>query len=60
MGINLAAWFDDPSSLNPIGWLHGRAAYPYLARGPMITWENWIALQRITRGNAIGFSFYLN
>ena len=23
MGINLAAWFDDPSSLNPIGWLHG-------------------------------------
>lgn len=60
VGINIAAWFDDPSSLDPVGWIHGRAAYPYLARGPKITRGNWFALQRLTGGNGFLFSFYLN
>lgn len=59
-GINLASWFDNPSSLDVIGWLHGRAAYPYLAHGPSITRENWFALRRLTQGNAFAFSIYLN
>lgn len=59
-GINIAAWFDNPSSLDLVGWIHGRAAYPYLAKGPRITSENWAALQRLTRGNAFAFSLYLN
>lgn len=59
-GISVASWFDNPTALDLVGWIHGRAAYPYLARGPKLTTENWRALRRLTGGNAFGFAIYLN
>jgi hypothetical protein len=60
IGINVAAWFDDPSSLDLVAWLHGVGATPYLARGPRITEESWIAFQRSTGRNGFGFALFLN
>lgn len=59
-GINLAAWFDYPSPIDVTGWIHGRASYPYLAKGPKITLANWLAFQRATGGNGFGFAMFLN
>lgn len=60
VGINLAAWFDNPSALDFVGWVHGHDALPYLARGPRITQENWLALRRLTAGSPFGFALFLN
>lgn len=40
-GINLAKWFENPSALDPIGWIQGASALPYadkgnISRGDMI------------------------
>ncbi|MEM6741125.1 MAG: hypothetical protein AAF646_13490 [Pseudomonadota bacterium] len=60
MGVNVAAWFDDPSPIDLVGWIHGRDAYPYLARGPMIDGESWLAFQRETMGNGFAFALFFN
>ncbi|MEX0300891.1 MAG: hypothetical protein AB3N24_00575 [Leisingera sp.] len=59
-GINAAAYFDDPSPLNLLDWLHGIGAYRYAARGPLMTGQSWRAFNRLTRGNATGFALFLN
>lgn len=59
-GINVAAWFDDPSALDPVGWVHGRDAYRYAAQGPKITRESWMGLQRQTLGNGFAFALFFN
>lgn len=59
-GINAAAYFDDPSPLNFLDWLHGVGAYKYAARGPVLTRQSWRAFNRLTLGNASGFALFLN
>ncbi len=59
-GVSVARWLDDPSPLDIAGWIHGRSAYPYLAKGPAMTRESWLLLQRLSGGNGIGFSLFLN
>ncbi|MGP6088152.1 hypothetical protein [Antarctobacter jejuensis] len=51
-GINLSAWFDDPSDLDLVAWVHGTGAYPYAARGPRISARSWTVFQRMAGGNA--------
>ncbi|MEM7719624.1 MAG: hypothetical protein AAF222_10515 [Pseudomonadota bacterium] len=60
VGVSVARWLEDPTPLDIAGWVHGRAAYPYLARGPMMTAESWLELQRLTGGNGMGFAIFLN
>lgn len=59
-GVSVARWLDDPAPLDLPGWIHGRAAYPYVAKGPRMTRESWAALQRLTGGNGFGFAIFLN
>lgn len=59
-GIDLSAWFENPSALDPVGWVHGRDAYPYLAKGPRIDPESWFAFQRQTFGNGFAFALFFN
>ncbi|WP_238364083.1 hypothetical protein [Mesobacterium pallidum] len=59
-GIDLAAWFNAPSPLNILDWLHGIGAVDYTARGPRISNGNWRALERLTSGNAGAFALFLN
>ena len=60
VGINLRTWLDNPSALDPIGWIHGHDALPYLARGPLFGRENWLEFQRLSGGRGFAFGFYLN
>ncbi len=59
-GIDVSAYVADPAPLDLGGWVHGIAAYPFAARGPRITAQNWRAFQRLTGGNAGGFALLLN
>lgn len=59
-GIDVTAYVADPAPLDPVDWVHGKGAYPYTARGPRITAQSWQAFQRLTRGNARGYAFFLN
>ena len=59
-GINLKAFAEDPGPLDLINWVHGIGAYPYAAKGPLITRQRWLAFQRLTRGNAAGFALFFN
>jgi hypothetical protein len=60
VGINLRTYFDAPGALDPVDWLLGPGASPYLARGQLITDQNWLAFQRLTGGNALGFALFFN
>ena len=59
-GISLSAYFDNPAPLNLIDWIHGIGAYPYVAKGPVMTEQNWQAFNRLTGGRAGGFALFFN
>ncbi|MDU8911859.1 hypothetical protein [Aestuariicoccus sp. MJ-SS9] len=59
-GVNLGAWFDDPSSLDLVDWIHGRGAYPYAARGPHISDLRWNLFNEMVGGNAGSFAIFFN
>lgn len=59
-GISLAAYFDRPSPLGLLDWVHGVGAYRYAASGPRISRQRWVAFQRLTGGNAGGFALLFN
>lgn len=60
MGISLKAYAENPGSLDVIDWFQGIGAYPYAAKGPLITRQRWLAFQRLTGGNAAGFALFFN
>jgi hypothetical protein len=59
-GISLAAYLENPGPIDLLDWIHGRGAYPYAARGPVITRQYWNAFARMTNGNAAGFALFFN
>lgn len=59
-GINMAAWFDHPSSLDLASWLHGFGAFPYTAKGPVLSNQSWRAFVRLTGSQAGGFALFFN
>ncbi len=59
-GINLRAYVNDPGPLVLVDWIHGVGAYPYVARGPLITAQSWQAFRRLAGGNAGGLALFFN
>lgn len=59
-GINLAAWLDAPAPLDLAGWIHGVAAYPYAARGPVISGINWGRFAQLAGGRGGTFALWFN
>lgn len=59
-GIDLAAYVRDPGPIDLIAWIQGIGVYPYAARGPRITAQNWQAFSRLTQGRAGTFSLFFN
>jgi hypothetical protein len=59
-GINLRKVFDEPTSFDLILWIQGTAAVPYLEKGELTKLETWTRLDRIFRGEFIGFALWLN
>ncbi|QDV79509.1 hypothetical protein [Botrimarina mediterranea] len=59
-GVNLRRVFYEPTQLDLVLWVQGSAAAPYLEEGPKTEEETWMMLQRVFRGNFIGFAFWIN
>jgi hypothetical protein len=59
-GINLERVFLEPTELDLVLWLHGSAAVPYLETGAVARREVWDRLQRVFRGEFVGFLIWFN
>jgi hypothetical protein len=59
-GINLRRVFVEPRDFDLVLWVQGTAAAPYLEAGELTTLEVWRRLQRIFRGEFIGFAIWFN
>jgi tetratricopeptide (TPR) repeat protein len=58
--INLKKVFETPSRFDLVLWVHGSAAIPYLEQGERTTPDTWNNLERIFRGNFVGFALWIN
>lgn len=59
-GINLRRVFEDPRPFDLILWVQGVSAAPYLEEGPVIPPETWTRINRVFRGEFIGFALWFN
>lgn len=59
-GINLKRVFLEPRGFDLVLWVQGTAAVPYLEDGPHTRPEVWQRLQRVFRGEFIGFALWFN
>ena len=59
-GINLKRVFTEPTTLDAVLWFQGTAAAPYLEDGQITSPETWQRLQRVFRGEFIGFALWFN
>jgi len=59
-GVNLKKVFFEPRSFDPVLWLQGTSAIPYLEKGEMTTQQTWRQIMRVFRGNFIGFAIWVN
>jgi hypothetical protein len=59
-GVNLRRVFSDPRGLDLVLWVQGTAAAPYLEEGSITKPEVWQRLQRVFRGEFIGFALWFN
>jgi hypothetical protein len=60
VGINLRRVFTDPRTLDLVLWVQGTAAAPYLEEGQVTSSEVWQRLNRVFRGEFIGFALWFN
>jgi len=60
IGINLRRVFTEPTAFDLVLWVQGTAATPYLEKGPVTRPEVWQRLQRLFRGEFIGFALWFN
>jgi hypothetical protein len=59
-GVNLRRVFTEPREFDLVLWVQGTAAVPYLEAGEVTTPEVWQRLQRIFRGEFLGFAIWFN
>lgn len=59
-GLNLKRVFLEPRLFDLVLWVQGTAAIPYLEDGPQTRPEIWQRLQRVFRGEFIGFALWFN
>ena len=59
-GVNLRRAFTEPREFDLVLWAQGTAATPYLEQGELTTPEVWRRLQRIFRGEFLGFTIWFN
>jgi hypothetical protein len=59
-GINLRRVFTEPRTMDLVLWVQGTGAAPYLEAGELTSIETWSRLQRVFRGEFIGFALWFN
>ena len=60
LGINLRKVFTEPRAFDLVLWVRGTAAAPYLQEGEVTSPETWRRLNRVFRGEFIGFAMWFN
>jgi hypothetical protein len=60
VGINLHKVFHEPRDFDLVLWAHGAAAVPYAEPGEVVTGETFRRLERMFRGNFVGFAIWFN
>ncbi|TWT38258.1 hypothetical protein KOR34_32270 [Posidoniimonas corsicana] len=59
-GVNINRVLTDPRDLDVVLWVQGTAALPYLERGELSSKRSWDQLQRVFRGDFLGFALWVN
>jgi hypothetical protein len=64
-GVNLRRAFTEPRTFDPIEWVQGTAAVPYLEKGPLTKFADSDLVNRLDKAfggrvNLIGFGFWFN
>ncbi len=59
-GVNLSRVFTQPREFDPVLWIQGSAALPYLETGEVVDRRSWDRLQRVFRGEFMGFFIWFN
>jgi hypothetical protein len=59
-GVNLKRVFAEPRTFDLVLWAQGSAATPYLEKGELTQPETWMRLNRVFRGEFIGFAIWFN
>jgi hypothetical protein len=60
VGINLHKVFHEPRDFDVVLWAHGAAAVPYIEEGEVVTSDIYRRLERMFRGNFVGFAIWFN
>ncbi len=60
LGVNFRRVFTEPQEFDLVLWFQGTAATPYLEQGELTNPETWSRLNRIFRGEFIGFAIWFN
>ena len=59
-GVNLKRVFTEPRRFDLVMWVQGTGAAPYLEEGPVTKPDTWQRLDRLFRGQFIGFAIWFN
>ena len=59
-GLNLKKFFDNPSDIDVVLWVHGVAASDYLEEGDISVPATWRRFQEVFHGDLFGFAAWIN
>jgi len=59
-GLNMKKLFETPVPVDLAEWLQGVGLLPFAEEGERVSIENWRAFERMLRGDAMLFVFFLN
>ena len=59
-GLNLKKFFDNPSDIDVVLWVHGVAASDYLEEGDISVPATWRRFQEVFHGDLFGFAAWVN
>ncbi|MDX2038926.1 MAG: hypothetical protein SFX72_19930 [Isosphaeraceae bacterium] len=59
-GIDLAQVFEAPREFDLVLWVQGTSALPYVREGDTTDPQVWSRLERVFRGELLGFAFWIN
>jgi len=60
VGLNIARLMQEPGDMDPILWIQGAAAAPYLEEGRLADMQAWQRFTRMTGGDSLLFAAWLN
>ena len=60
VGVNVAAFLQNPGDMDIILWIHGAGAAPYLEQGKLANLDAWDQFTRMTGGDGLMFAAWFN